>query len=210
MSSGWYWKCKKCFPTEDFLKEMTKGKDDIKNCALNLKNKDLIEESRAYYYLEIYSDRKNKRCKKCERWHIDSDNVWRRAKCKEFEPYEVPKCKICNTPKELLFVDKSSIVFIKKAFCEEKPVIWEDNVSEYGVYTPYFYYGERYEFYKKTNHFSEPEKIISCVYFEGKNGKNYGRYGAYFPSDKDFLEKLINFLKSVQDDKIKNPNNEVK
>jgi len=188
MSWGWYWKCKKCSSTEDFLKELWKS-NDIKTRAKSLV-KSILEEAVPYNDVEIFSNRplQNRRCKNCNRWHVEKDPVWKKSGCTVHIPFEERKCQNCGYKKELLFIDKESVIFIEKVFCY--PQKHPPSIDEGGIYNPFFYYGLRYE---KNDH--NGGEIISAVYFMGKNGNNYGRYSPYFYFDKSFIEEFGVWLK---------------
>lgn len=186
MSWGWYWKCNNCLPQKDFIKKYLAG-----ITPEELEKNNLIDNADPYYHLEILSNRKiqSHRCKICDRWHINrKDNPWNEKQCSSNIPFEIPICKHCGATKQLFFKEtfSDSLVFVKSAFC------WPDGppyISQTEVFDPYFFIGFRYE------GDAIGQKILSAVYFNGKNAKNYGRYSPYF-----YLETfpLIEFEKWLE------------
>jgi len=173
MSYGWYWKCNDCIPVKDFLEKLWRDEQLIK--------REILKDAYPYYDLELMSNRRNekRRCSKCKRWHSQNDKNWNPKECPKHIPFDIPTCGKCGKEKKLLFIEKSkAIVFVKSSF-----TIPEPDWGPTSVYDPYFYSADRHE-----EEDYDGDRVISTVYFSGKNGKNYGTFSPYFSSRFPFEE----------------------
>lgn len=167
MSNGWYWKCDKC--------------------------KTKIEAHT--YQLELFTDRKDKKCIKCKQWH--NENNPHRIECLEYKEEKIPYCKDCFKQMVLLFEEnKTYEVIIEKAYCLSQPPWFGKEKKDNSFHDPYIYIACR----QNTENNDDQEIVLSSVYVMRKNnGKMVsGSYGPYFSiNNSEKSKEVIDMLKKA-------------
>jgi hypothetical protein len=191
MSYSYYWWCARCYPEDQLPAKLLSGGTSAKEQALALKSSGYLREASPYYDLEVLSNRPqtNRRCKKCDRWHHGGIHGpgYPKMDCGQHVPHQVPACEKenCAGKMDLLFVEEDAFVIVEKAFSCEKP-LWVGPDSAYDA----LYRGKRCERVD-----DKPWEVVSAVYFSSRNGKRYGTYSPYFPTD-DFFSVVEEMRKS--------------